>query len=409
MKVLHTSDWHLGRTLYGRRRTDEHEAFLNWLADQIEIHQIDALLIAGDIFDTVTPGNKSQELYYRFLCRAARSCCRHVVVTAGNHDSPSFLDAPGTLLRVLNVHVIGTPSGKPEDEVITLFDQQGAAEAIVCAVPYLRDRDIRSVEAGESVDDKNARLIRGIRDHYDAVCTAAERQRSLHGAVPVIAMGHLFAAGGRTVEGDGVRDLYVGSLAHFPANQFPANIDYLALGHLHAAQTIGQNPCYQYSGSPLPMGFGEAGQQKQVLSVLFTGCTATVTALPVPCFQPLIRVTGSADQIISRIEELGEQQSNAWIEVEYTGSAALPNLRELVEEAVENTMLEVRRIKNRQISERALAAMNEDENLDELDILDVFLRCIDQNAVPQENRPGLIEAYQEILAELSGADRQAED
>ncbi|MDW7659663.1 MAG: exonuclease subunit SbcD, partial [Bacillota bacterium] len=271
MKVLHTSDWHLGRTLYGRRRTDEQEAFLNWLADQLELNQIDTLLIAGDIFDTVTPGNKSQELYYRFLCRAARSCCRHVVVTAGNHDSPSFLDAPSTLLRVLNVHVIGTPSGKPEDEVITLFDQQGSAEAVVCAVPYLRDRDIRSVEAGESVDDKNTRLIRGIRDHYEAVCTVAEKQRSLHGAVPVIAMGHLFAAGGRTVEGDGVRDLYVGSLAHFPANQFPSGIDYLALGHLHAAQTVGQNTCYRYSGSPLPMGFGEANQQKQVMIIAFTG------------------------------------------------------------------------------------------------------------------------------------------
>jgi exonuclease SbcD len=157
------------------------------------------------------------------------------------------------------------------------------------------------------------------------------------------------------------------------------------------------------------MGFGEAGQQKQVMVVALTGRETTVTALQVPCFQPLVRITGSVDQIISRIEELGAEQSTAWIEVEYTGSAVLPNLRELVEEAAEHTTLEIRRIKNRQISERALAAMNEDENLDDLDTLDVFLRCIDQNAVPQENRPGLIQAYQEILAELSGADRQAED
>jgi exonuclease SbcD len=409
MKILHTSDWHLGRSLYGRRRTDEQEAFLNWLADQLELHQIDALLIAGDIFDTVTPGNRSQELYYQFLCRAARSCCRHVVVTAGNHDSPSFLEAPSSLLRVLNVHVVGAPSGNPEDEVIVLLDQHGSAEAIVCAVPYLRDRDIRSVEAGESVDDKNTKLIKGIREHYEAVCTAAEKQRSQHGAVPVIAMGHLFAAGGRTVEGDGVRDLYVGSLAHFPASQFPAGIDYLALGHLHAAQTVGQNPGFCYSGSPLPMGFGEANQQKQVMVVALTGRETTVTALQVPCFQPLVRITGSVDQIISRIEELGAEQSNAWIEVEYTGSAVLPNLRELVEEAVTHTKLEVRRIKNRLVIERALNAMDAEENLDDLDVLDVFQRCIDQNAVPEEDRPGLIQAYREILAELSGADRQAED
>ena len=125
MKILHTSDWHLGRTLYGRRRYEEFAAFLEWLAQVIEGQGIEALLVAGDVFDTSTPGNRAQELYYRFLCRVAASCCRHVVVIAGNHDSPTFLAAPKELLRALDIHVVGMMSEHPEDEVLVLRDRDG--------------------------------------------------------------------------------------------------------------------------------------------------------------------------------------------------------------------------------------------------------------------------------------------
>ena len=113
MKILHTSDWHIGRTLYGRKRYEEFEAFLTWLAETIQKNEIDALLVAGDVFDTSAPSNRAQELYYRFLCRVAASSCRHVVVVAGNHDSPSFLNAPKELLKALDVHVVGSSTGIP--------------------------------------------------------------------------------------------------------------------------------------------------------------------------------------------------------------------------------------------------------------------------------------------------------
>ena len=158
MKFLHTSDWHLGRSLYGRKRYEEFTAFLDWLTQTIEDEKIDALLVAGDVFDTSTPSNRAQELYYRFLCRVAASCCRHVVVVAGNHDSPSFLNAPKELLRALNVYVVGSMTEALEDEVFVL-QVDDKPEAIVCAVPYLRDKDIRTVEPGETIDDKNAKLV----------------------------------------------------------------------------------------------------------------------------------------------------------------------------------------------------------------------------------------------------------
>ena len=120
MKFLHTSDWHLGRSLYGRKRYEEFSAFLDWLAQTIESEKVDTLLVAGDVFDTTTPSNRAQELYYRFLCRVSASCCRHVVVIAGNHDSPSFLTAPKELLRVLDVYVVGSISDDLDEEVIVL-------------------------------------------------------------------------------------------------------------------------------------------------------------------------------------------------------------------------------------------------------------------------------------------------
>ena len=177
MKILHTSDWHLGRSLYGRKRYREFSDFLAWLAELIRQQKIDGLLVAGDIFDTATPSNRAQELYYRFLCNVAGSCCRHVVVIGGNHDSPSFLNAPKELLRALNVHVVGSMTGNPEDEVLVLKDKQNHPEAIVCAVPYLRDRDIRTALAGETVEDKSAKLIEGLRIHYAEVCTVAEQKQ----------------------------------------------------------------------------------------------------------------------------------------------------------------------------------------------------------------------------------------
>lgn len=137
MKILHTSDWHLGRSLYGRKRHNEFSSFLGWIETFIIENDIDALLIAGDVFDTSSPSNYAQELYYSFLCRVATSCCRHIVIIAGNHDSPSFLNAPKEILKVLNVYVVGNITEKLEEEITVLYDKQEQPQAIICAVPYL--------------------------------------------------------------------------------------------------------------------------------------------------------------------------------------------------------------------------------------------------------------------------------
>ncbi len=408
MKILHTSDWHIGRTLYGRKRYEEFEAFLDWLAETMRHNEIDALLVAGDVFDTSAPSNRAQELYYRFLCRVAASSCRHVVVVAGNHDSPSFLDAPKELLKALDVHVVGSASD-PRDEVLVLRDAQGAPELIVCAVPYLRDRDIRLSEAGESVEDKERKLIEGIRSHYATVAELAEQKRRTLGAgIPVVAMGHLFTAGGQTADGDGVRELYVGSLARVTAEIFPESFDYVALGHLHVPQRVNGSETVRYSGSPLPMGFGEARQWKSLCLIEFLGAAPSVRLLDVPVFQRLERVEGDWNSILSRILELSLTGARCWLEVAYEGGDVVGDLRERVEAALSGTRLEVLRIKNNRIIDCVLGRIHEEETLDDLNVDDVFERCLAVHEVPEEQRPELLRTYRETLSSLYDDDVRAE-
>lgn len=409
MKLLHTSDWHIGRTLYGRKRYEEFDAFLTWLAETIQLNEIDVLLVAGDVFDTSAPSNRAQELYYRFLCRVAGSSCRHVVVVAGNHDSPSFLNAPKELLKALDVHVIGNSTETPEDEVLLLHNEQDDPELIVCAVPYLRDRDIRVAEAGESVEDKQSKLIDGIRSHYSAIAAIAEQKRIEIGSdIPIVAIGHLFAAGGQTVDGDGVRELYVGSLAHVTTKIFPECFTYLALGHLHVPQKVSGSEVIRYSGSPLPMGFGEAKQQKSVCQVEFHSTSASVQLIDVPVFQKLERVKGDWESIAKRLLELSAADSQAWLEVIYEGDEVIGDLRERLDAAISGTHMEILRVKNNRIIDRVLGQIHEEETLDDLNTNDVFERCLAMHEVPEEQRPELIRAYQETVASLFEDDIQAE-
>jgi exonuclease SbcD len=409
MKILHTSDWHIGRSLYGHKRYEEFELFLSWLVETIREEHVDVLLVAGDIFDTSTPSNRAQSLYYRFLCHVATSACRHVIVIAGNHDSPTFLDAPKELLHALDVHVVGSMTQHREDEVFVLKNQNDIPELIVCAVPYLRDRDIRMAGAGESIEDKERNLIEGIRAHYADVCALAEQRRQeLGGDIPIVAMGHLFTAGGKTIDGDGVRELYVGSLAHVSAVIFPACIDYLALGHLHVPQLINQSEKMRYSGSPIAMGFGEANQVKSVCMVEFTGINAAVSLINVPVFQQLKRISGNRSVILAEIQLLAEARSQAWIEVVYEGDEIVGDLRECIEAAVLGTEIQLLRIKNNRIIDRVLNRIQDDETLDDLNVKDVFERCLAMHNIPEDQRLELLCTYQETITYLNEVDARAE-
>lgn len=414
MKILHTSDWHLGRTLYGRKRSAEFTHMLDWLVKTIQLQGVDVLLVAGDIFDTTTPSNQAQTLYYRFLSQVAQTSCQHVVLIAGNHDSPSLLNAPREILHALNVHVVGTITPAVQDHILVLRNAQGAPMLIVCAVPYLRDRDIRSVESEEQIEDKSRKLVEGIRAQYAAVLDQAEQIRAAQKIpVPLVVMGHLFTAGGQTSEGDGVRELYVGSLAHVPVTLFPPLCDYVALGHLHLPQQVG--PAIRYSGSPLPMGFGEANQKKSVVLVEWAlqpsasvqTKPTSISLLPVPVFQELTRLQGDLDALARQIHDLGATHPGAWLEIVYDGTERRADLRERLEAYLGKSGMEILRIKSA-YANQALHQADAEERLEDLDAHAVFIRCLDAHVVPDAQRPPLLQAYQEILTQLHEDDVQAE-
>jgi len=409
LKILHTSDWHLGRNLYTKKRYEEFTLFLDWLAHTIENEHIDLLLICGDIFDTTIPSHHSQQLYYQFLHRISTTACQAVVITGGNHDSPTFLDAPKDLLETMNVYVVGSMREEIAEEIITVYDNSHIPQAIICAVPYLRDKDIRTVESGETIIDKNNKLISGIKNHYEKVCSIATEKQSEyrinhHVEVPIIAMGHLFSAGGTVTTGDGVRDLYVGSLGYIHEEIFPSCIDYLALGHLHSVQKVGEKEHFRYSGSPIPMSFSEATQQKKVLIISFENSHPSITEYPVPLFQKLKRIKGTLIEIQQSIESLIKEESDAWLEIELSEHTTAKEARIALYEQVEHSKLSIIRIKDIQFMDSILVSAYKNETLDDVDEYEVFERLLKANAIEDSAKEELIEAYKEIIYAIKSED-----
>lgn len=457
MRFLHTSDWHLGRLLYNQQRYAEFSAFLDWMLQTIVDQQIELLIIAGDVFDTSTPSNRALTLYYDFLYRVSLTSCRNVVIVGGNHDSPSVLNAPAAVLRALHVHVVGEISGDVADELITLRDELGIPQAIVCAVPFLRDRDVRSVVSGDGVDTRQEQLTNGIVEHYRQVAEKADElrrrlvaeksealpprivaenpeklQRIAEGGIPVIATGHLFTQSQRTeeFEGEGVRDLYVGTLAYINAGLFPATFDYIALGHIHQPQRVGGKEHIRYSGSPLAMGFREALYAKKVVVVDVSICenekpdtilpqsnepatsgdrntesapatnpvsNLTIVELEVPVFQSLLRVDGDFAAISDQLLQLKAEGSTAWLEIELTSTELVPALTEEIQKLLEGSAMQALKIKNRNFAAHSLQTTDEIRSLDDLTELEVFENCMADNKVPEEEREEMRESFKEIL------------
>lgn len=419
MKLLHTSDWHLGHQLCGRSRVEAHAGFLDWLLQTLRDEAVDVLLVAGDVFDTGTPGVRAQQQYYRFLCAVAATGCRHVVVIGGNHDSPGFLDAPRELLDALSVKVVGGAAAQPEDEALLLRDASGRPELLVCAVPYLRERELRQAEAGEAAEDKQHKLVAGLNAHYRIVAEHAHALARTHGEgrpLPVVAMGHLFAAGASTLDGDGVRELYIGALAQIGGGDLAAlGADYVALGHLHRAQTVGGLDHIRYSGAPLAMGFAEAGLPREVLRVdlrpdIDERYTVQVTPISVPCFQPLARIQGRRDEILAALDALVAGHTSVWVEVVHRDDVLVGGLSAEVAARVENSPVSVLQVRDeRRLALAMRAAADAPSSLASLTPEAVFQCCLDANQIAGEQQAELRASFDELLVWMSLREQEANE
>lgn len=369
MRILHTSDWHLGQNFMGKSREEEHQSFLSWLIETIKNENINVLLVSGDIFDTGTPPNYAFELYYNFLKQLSTiKTLNTTIITAGNHDSISTLKAPKQLLEVLNVHVI-TTGDEDENEIIEI-KQNDNTEAIVCAVPFLRDSVIRKSLGGETISEKEKLANNGIKSYYENTYKKALELKS-DKDIPIIAMGHLTTVGGRTSESE--RDIYIGGTLDIGGDYLASMFDYVALGHLHINQTVGSNHV-RYSGSPIPLSFSESKNIQKVNIVTLENSTVDVEELEVPLKRKLIVIKGDCETIESELKAIKEKDS--WIEVHIKDDNPMyanTHIREVASK-LELTVLAVKIEK----SEKALRA-NELKaiSLDELSVNDVFAKRLE--------------------------------
>ena len=290
MRILHTADWHIGQRLHERQRTDEHEKFLEWLLNTIQAHQVELLLVSGDIFDTSLPSAESTNLYYRFLYRLFDETDTDTVITAGNHDSARHLEAPREFLKMGRIHVVGLAE-EPEKCVFT-FPRKKPRVA-VAAVPYLSESDLRHRSYQTEVE-RNERYREWLKTFY-ADCVAA-----MPPELPKILMGHLFVQGGTVTDSE--RNIQIGGATAIHATDFPEDVNYVALGHLHRPQTIrGTDYPIRYSGSPIPLRFNETSYRKKVylLELSDDGTLVCDKEIKVPIFKELCTVEGNETSVLS--------------------------------------------------------------------------------------------------------------
>ena len=417
MRLLHTSDWHLGQTLHNYERTYEHQCFLDWLLETLVAQQIDALLIAGDVFDTANPSAAAQKQLYRFLQQArARSPLLDIVVIAGNHDSPGRLEAPGPLLEAHGTSVVGHVLRRDdaqidlERHVIPLHDKSGTVKAWCLAIPFLRPGDVpRLPPAAEGEAAPGDPYLAGIGLLYQQAHALAEARRS-HGQA-IVAMGHCHMVGG-AASSDSERRIVIGGTEALPAGIFDPAIAYAALGHLHLAQRVGQQEHLRYCGSPLPLSFAETGYQHQVLQIDLADGVASVTPLMVPRAVDMLRVPpqpAPLDDALAALDALVladlPPHRQPFLEVRVLLDGPEPGLRGRVEAAIAGKPVRLAKIDPvlKANAEGAVAAAMSLDQLSQLQPDDIFRRLYLQKYA-EEAPEDQLQAFAELLNSAAPGD-----
>ncbi len=396
MKILHTADWHLGKRLYRSDLRDDHTCFLNWLVDTVQQRQIDVLLVSGDIFDTTNPNDGSMQLYYQFLTRMLPLSVQ-IVITGGNHDSATKLNAPKELLRHLNIHVVGCASGNCVDDVLRFT--AGSEAVLVAAVPYLRDADLRQSISGQSYAERIEAVRMGIRNHYQRVM---DHCYETHRDVPVVGMGHLYVQGAATSESE--REIHaVGGQAAFSSEHFPDGFTYVALGHIHGPQRVGSTDHIRYCGSPIPLSFSERDHSHQLLEVtLDNGKLVSVETVPVPPMRRLRFVTGSLEEVREQLEAIEPDLPlttllDVLVEEETESLTTRMHFGQLQRDYVHAPfVLTKTRLQFRNRRKNLAALFAAETHLADLSHTEVFARRLDQAQVSGLERDMLTDTFQQL-------------
>lgn len=396
MRIIHTSDWHLGQNFYSKSRAAEHSAFLDWLLTSAQAHEVDAIIVAGDIFNTGSPPSYARELYNRFVVQLQQTGCQ-LVVLAGNHDSVATLNESRDILAFLKTTVVASAGHAP----FILPQRDGTPGAIFCPVPFLRPRELVTSQAGHSSGEKQQLLLNAISDYYQQQYEAACALRGDR-PLPIVASGHLTTVGAS--KSDAVREIYIGTLEAFPASHFPP-VDYIALGHIHRAQKIGGSEHIRYSGSPIALSFDETGKSKSVNLVTFTdGQLTEVLPLTVPVTQPLAVLKGDFSSISEQLTQWRDapQEPVVWLDIEITSDEYLHDIQRKIQAQTEDLPVEVLLVRRSRAQRERILAGERRETLSELQVEEVFERRLAQETLEEAQQLRLTQLFNETLHSLNG-------
>ncbi|QEM82481.1 exonuclease SbcCD subunit D [Halomonas binhaiensis] len=369
MNIIHTADWHLGQNFHGQERHAEHQAFLDWLLDTLEQRQADALLVAGDIFDVVNPSLRAQQLLYDFIVSAhERLPSLNIVLIAGNHDSGNRIELPAPLMQRLGTHALGRVSwlddGTLDSErlLVPLDDIDGTTCAWCLALPFLRPAEVtgNGVQLDEASqndtkhNDPRHNYVSGVTQVHQQLIAAARSKRQPGQALVAMSHAHLHGA---AVSEASERPIVIGGEESISASLFPADIAYVALGHLHRAQQVGEERI-RYSGSPLPLDFSEVNYPHQVVAIVLEGeILSSVEAIAVPRPVAMYRVgPAPLDDVLTQLAAMTVDLTSAserpreywpWLEVRVELAAPVPDLKAQVDAALKDKPVRLLRLERR--------------------------------------------------------------
>ena len=402
MRILHTADWHLGIKLHKKDLAEDHKIFFEWLINLITEREIEVLLISGDIFDHANPTSEARQLYYSFLRQLIHVKCK-VIITAGNHDSPAVLNGPRAILAMLNIDIAASVPSSIDENIIELKNKNGEIECIVCAIPYLRDSDIRTVMESETYKNRVEQKFFGMKTYFETVANYALQKYGEN--IPVILMGHLFTSGVST--SDSERDIQRGGLEMFSANDFPKNCKYIALGHIHKPQRVGNSETIRYSGSPIPLSFSEKNDKKIVLELnVSDNCIQQVLVHEIPSSRRLRRFSGSFKEIQASLSAFkNDKKLKCFAELEIIEKDHDPsltvNLHKFITEfqSDEAEILTYKfRFTNKASNLYGLDAEN--KNIEDLTPKEILLKKLETEEVEEDKKNLIIEAFDELLSEI---------
>lgn len=300
MKILHTSDWHIGKQLLKNDLSEDLELFFTWLIAYIKSENINVLLVSGDIFDQANPSQAAYKQYYDLLKNLINLDCK-IILTGGNHDSATVLNAPAELLKAFDISVIGGATDEVGDMFVTV--EKDNQKLVVAAIPFLKDRDIRKSAAGESYATKIEQIKSGLRTYFSNV---NEYYSQHHADQVFILMGHLYVQGSETSESE--RDIQIGNQAGVEANMFGEIPHYVALGHIHKPQVVSEAQNIHYCGSPIPLSFSEKEDCKQInVITVENNKIAQVAIVPIPKQRNLVTFEGSLQEVEDKLNAYSEE------------------------------------------------------------------------------------------------------